>query len=62
MEAPQHASSSQEAPSLGRSRFDCDKYIAADARPRVDIPGRLRDPLVSLWRLACFGAMRSRPR
>ena len=57
-ESPQHASFTQEAPPLGRSRFDCDKYVSADARPRADIPDRLRDPPVPVWRLACFRAMR----
>ena len=54
----QHASFTQEAPPLVRSRFDCDKYVAADARPRADVPDRLRDPSVPVWRLACFRAMR----
>ena len=58
----QHASSTQEAPPLGRSRFDCDKYVSADARPRADIPDRLRDPPVPFWWLACFRAMRQSPR
>ena len=57
-EGPQHASSTQETPPLGRSRFDCDKFFAADARPRADIPDRLRDPPVPVWRLAGFSAMR----
>ena len=61
-EGPQHASSTQEAPPLGRSRFDCDKYVAADARPRADIPDRLRDPPVPVWRLACFRPLRPSPR
>ena len=59
---PQHASSTQEAPPLGRSRFDCDKYVAADARPSAVIPDRLRDPLVPFWRLAGFRALRPGPR
>ena len=59
---PQHASSTQEAPPLARSRFDCGKFFAADYRPRADIPDRLRDPLVPVWRLACFRAMRQSPR
>ena len=54
---PQHASSTQEAPPLGRSRFNCDRPFTADARPRADIPDRLRDPTVPVWRLACFRAM-----
>ena len=58
IEGPQHASSTQEALPLGRTRFDCDKYLAAGARPRADIPDRLRDPPVSFWRLAGFSAMR----
>ena len=58
----QHASSTQEAPPLGRSRFDCDKYVSADARPRADIPDRLRDPLVPVWRLACFRPLRTSAR
>ena len=58
----QHASSTREAPPLGRSRFDCDKYVAAGANPRADIPNRLRNPLVSFRRLACFRAMRQSPR
>ena len=57
-EGPQHASSIQEAPPLGRSRFDCVKLFAAGTRPRADIPDRLRDPPVPVWRLACFRAMR----
>ena len=56
-ESRQHASPTQETPPLGRSRLDCDKYFDADARPRADIPDRLRDPLVSVWRLAGFSAM-----
>ena len=55
---PQHAFSTQEAPPLGRSRFDFDKYVAADARPRADIPDRLRDPPVLVWRLARFCPLR----
>ena len=58
----QHASSTQEAPPLGRSRFDCDKYVVAVARPRADIPDRLRDPPVSVWRLACFRPLRTSAR
>jgi hypothetical protein len=61
-EGPQHASSIQEAPRVGRSRFDRDKYVAADARPRADIPDRLRDTPVPVWRLACFRAMRQSSR
>ena len=58
----QHASSTQEAPPLGRSRFDCDKYVSADARPRADIPDRLRDPPLPVWRLACFRPLRTSAR
>ena len=58
MEVPQHALSDQEAPPLGRSRFDRDWPFASGARPRADISDRLRDPLVSVWRLAGFRAMR----
>ena len=54
----QHASSTQEAPPLGRGRFDSDKLFAADARPRSDISDRLRDPPVLVWRLACFRSLR----
>ena len=61
-ESPQHASFTQEAPPLGRSRFDCDKYVSADARPRADIPDRLRDPPVPVWRLACFRPLRTSAR
>lgn len=61
-EGPQHASSIQEAPPLGRSRSDCDKYVSADARPRADIPNRLRDPPVPVWRLACFRPLRTSAR
>ena len=61
-EGPQHASSIQEAPPLGRSRFNCDRSFAADVRTSADIPDRLRDPLVSLWRLACFSSLRPSPR
>ena len=61
-ESPQHASSTQETPPLGRIRFDCDKYVAAVARPRADIPDRLRDPPVPVWRLACFRAVRQSAR
>ena len=57
-EVPQHALSDQEAPPFGRSRFGCDRSFAAGTRPRADIPDRLRDPLVSVWRLAGFSAMR----
>ena len=62
MEAPQHASSIKEAPSLGRGRFDRDRFFAANARPSADIPDRLRDPLVPFWRLAGFRALRPGPR
>lgn len=61
-QGPQHASSTQEAPPLGRSRFDCDKYVAAGDNPRADIPNRLRNPLVSFRRLACFSSLRPSPR
>ena len=57
-EGPQHASSIQEAPPLGRSRFNCDRSFAADVRTSADIPDRLRDPLVLVWRLACFRSLR----
>ena len=60
-EGPQHALSTQEAPPLSRSRSDCDEYVSADARPRADIPDRLRDPLVSFWRLARFRPLRPSP-
>ena len=59
---PQHALPIQKAPPLGRSRFDCDKYFDADARPRADIPDRLRDPPVPVRRLACFRALRQSAR
>ena len=59
---PQHASSIQEAPPLGRCRFDFDKFFAADARPRSDIPDRLRDPPLPVWRLACFSPLRTSAR
>ncbi len=55
---PQHALPIQKAPPLGRSSLNCDRPFAADARPRADIPDRLRDPTVPVWRLACFRAMR----
>ena len=55
---PQHAFSTQEAPPLGRSRFDRDWSFAAGARTRADLSDRLRDPLVSVWRLAGFSTMR----
>ena len=58
----QHASSTQEAPPFGRSRFDRDKYVSADARPRADIPDRLRDPPLPVWRLACFRPLRTSAR
>ena len=61
-ESSQHASPTQETPPLGRSRFDCDKYFDADARPRADIPDRLRDPPMPVWWLACFRAVRQSPR
>ena len=32
--------------------------FAAGTRPRADIPDRLRDPLVSVWRLACIRPVR----
>ena len=57
-EDPQHAPSIQKAPPLGCCRFDCDKLFAAGTLPRADLPDRLRDPLVSVWRLAGFSAMR----
>ena len=57
-EGPQYAPSIQEAPPLGRSCLNRDRPFAADARPRADIPDRLRDPLVLVWRLACFRTMR----
>jgi hypothetical protein len=57
-EGPQHAPSTQKTPPLGRSRFDRDKYVSADARPSADIPNRLRYPPVPVWRLACFCTMR----
>ena len=58
----QYASSTQEAPPLGRGRFDCGKYVYADARPRADIPDRLRDPPLPVWRLACFRPLRTSAR
>ena len=61
-EDPQHASSIREAPPLSRSRFDCYWYVAADPCPRADLPDRLRNPLVSVRRLACVRAMRTGPR
>ena len=57
-EAPQHAPFTQESPPLDRRRFDRDRSFAAGTCPRADIPDRLRDPLVSVWRLAGFSAMR----
>ena len=57
-EGPQHASSTQEAPPLGRCRFDCDRFFAADTRTCADVPDRLRDPPVPVWRLACFRPLR----
>lgn len=57
-EVPEHAPFSQEAPPLSRSRFDRDWSFAAGARPRADVSDRLRDPLVSVWRLAGFSTMR----
>ena len=62
MEVPQNAPFTQKTPPLGRSRFDCDKYFDADARPRADIPDRLRDPPVPVWRLAGFRPLRPSPR
>lgn len=61
-EGPQHASSTQEVPLLGRSRFDCDYFFAAGTRPRADVPDRLRDSLVPVWRLARFRPLRPSPR
>ena len=58
----QHASFTQESPPLARSRFDCDKYVSADARPLADIPDRLRDPPLPVWRLACFRPLRTSAR
>lgn len=55
---PQHALPIQKAPPLGRSRSNCNRSFAADVRSRADIPDRLRDPLVPVWWLACFRAMR----
>ena len=57
-EDPQHASSIREAPPLSRSRFDRHGSFAAGTRPRADIPDRLRDPLVSVWGLACIRPVR----
>ena len=54
----QHASSIQEAPPLGRSRFDRDRFFAADVRARPDIPNRLRDPSLPVWWLARFRPLR----
>jgi len=62
MEVPQNAPFTQEARPLGRSRFDRDRFFAANTRPRADIPDRLRDPLVPVWRLACFRPLRPSPR
>lgn len=59
---PQHAPFSQEAPPLRRSRFDRDRFFAADTHPRPDIPDRLRDPFVPVWRVAYVRPMRSSPR
>ena len=58
MKVLQHAPFTREAPPLGRRRFDCNKLFAADARPRADIPDRLRDPLVLVRRLARFRPLR----
>ena len=58
MEVPQNAPFTQKTPPLGRSRFDRDRFFATDTRPRADIPDRLRDPLVLVWRLACFRSLR----
>ena len=65
-EDPQHAPSIQKAPPLGCCRFDCDKLFAADVRPSADVPDRLRDPLVPVWRVArfrtlCSGSRRIHP-
>ena len=57
-EVPQHALSDQEAPPLSRSRFGRDRSFAAGTRPRADIPDRLRDPLVSVRRMACIRPVR----
>lgn len=61
-EVSQHASFTQEAPPLGRCRFDRDRFFAAGTRSRADLPDRLRDPLVSVWRLARFRPLRPSPR
>ena len=62
IEVSQYALSDQEVPPLDRCRFDCDKLFAAVTRPRADLPDRLRDPLVSVWRLARFRPLRPSPR
>ena len=62
MEVPQNAPFTQKTPPLGRSRFDRDRFFATDTRPRADIPDRLRDPPVPVWRLACFRPLRPSPR
>ena len=61
-EGSQHALYTQQTSPLGRSRFDCDKYVSADTRPRPGIPDRLRDPPVPVWRLACFRPLRTSAR
>ena len=62
MEVPQNAPFTQKTPPLGRSRFDRDRFFATDTRPRADIPDRLRDPPVPVWRLACFRPLRTSAR
>lgn len=42
----------------GCSRFHRDWSFATNVRPSADIPDRLRDPLVSVWRLARFRPLR----
>ena len=57
-EAPQRAPFTQESPLLDRCRFDCDKFFAADTRTRADLPDRLRDTPLPIWRVARFRPLR----
>ena len=48
----------KKAPPLGRCcSGPCGRFVA-DTCARTDIPDRLRDPLVSVWRLACIRPVR----
>jgi len=43
---------------LDRCRFDCDKFFAAETCARADLPDRLRDTPLPIWRVARFRPLR----